>query len=373
MPTPANDSSFPAPNSAEAEDSPPNGEADSAAERIAAEKTARKTDERKSAPTEPQKVAAVIYNPIKVEIEVLRAAVEAAEQTAGWGTTVWFETSVDDPGEQVTREALERNVDVVMAAGGDGTVRAVAEALRGTGVPIGLLPSGTGNLLARNLHLTLDNLDESVSTAFTGSERKIDLGVVEVQRGDTSREQFIFLVMAGLGLDAQMIANTDPDLKKKVGWIAYVDAIRKSLLRDNRVNIRYNLDGQGNRTVRVHTILIGNCGSLPGNILLLPDAAVDDGEFDIVALRPEGFIGWVQVWIKIVWENGVLRRSQVGRKILSMTKEIRTVRYMKGKELVLRLGREEEFELDGDAFGKVVAVKATVDPLALTVKVPADS
>jgi diacylglycerol kinase family enzyme len=66
-------------------------------------------------------------------------------------------------------------------------------------------------------------------------------------------------------------------------------------------------------------VLVGNCGSLPGNILLLPEAAVDDGLFDIVSLRPEGFVGWVQVWVKIVWENGVLRRSTVGRKIMGMS------------------------------------------------------
>ncbi|MFP7761992.1 diacylglycerol/lipid kinase family protein [Marisediminicola sp. LYQ85] len=346
---------------------------DSRSTRIAAEKAAKKTEAHADAPASVDKRAAVVYNPIKVNIAKLRASVAAAEKTAGWQSTVWFETSVEDPGERVTREALEHDVDVVMAAGGDGTVRSVAEALRGTRIPLGLLPSGTGNLLARNLHLTLDDLDKSVSTAFTGRDRPIDLGVVEVQRPDESRERFIFLVMAGLGLDAQMIANTDPELKKRVGWIAYVDAIRKSLKGNNRLNIRYNLDGQGNRTVRVHTVLIGNCGSLPGNILLLPDAAVDDGEFDIVALRPEGFFGWVQIWVKIVWENGVLRRSQVGRKIMSLTKEVRTLRYLKGKDLVVRLGRAEEFELDGDAFGELVALKASVDPLALLVKVPADS
>ncbi|MCU1638461.1 MAG: diacylglycerol kinase [Microbacteriaceae bacterium] len=365
-----NDPSPSAPVSADASDLPRDPEAEAAAKKAAAEETARKTEERKSAPAEPQKVAAVIYNPIKVDIDVLRASVLAAERAAGWGETLWFETSVEDPGKQVARDALAQGADVVMAAGGDGTVRAVSESLRGSGVPIGLLPSGTGNLLARNLNLTLDNLDESVSTAFTGGDRKIDLGVVEVQREDSSRESYIFLVMAGVGLDAQMIANTDPNLKKKVGWIAYVDALRKSLIEGNRVNIRYNLDGQGNRTIRVHTVLIGNCGSLPGNILLLPDAAVDDGEFDIVALRPEGFIGWIQVWIKIVWENGVLRRSQVGRKILSMTKEIRTVRYLKGKEILIRFGGAQDFELDGDEFGRVVALRAEVDPLALTIKVP---
>ena len=194
-----------------------------------------------------------------------------------------------------------------------------------------------------------------------------------MEREDGAKEKFIFLVMAGLGLDAQMIANTDPNLKAKVGWIAYVDAIRKSLRDSKSIGVRYRVDEESTRSARVHTILIGNCGSLPGNIMLLPDAAVDDGILDIVALRPEGFIGWVQVWVKIVWENGVLRRSQVGRKLMGYSKEVRTLRYLKGKSFVIRLDRPEEFELDGDGYGKIIAAKTTVDPLALVVKMPKDA
>ncbi|MET1043719.1 MAG: diacylglycerol kinase family protein [Microbacteriaceae bacterium] len=326
-----------------------------------------------TAPTDPaRRTAAVVYNPIKVDLETLRAAVADAERDAGWAPTLWFETSVEDPGTGQTKQAMEQGADMVMAAGGDGTVRAVAEALHGTEVPLGLLPSGTGNLLARNLDLTLDHLDQSLSSAFSGKSRPIDLGVIEARRADGSKSRNVFVVMAGVGLDAQMIANTKPELKRRVGWLAYVDAIVRSLRGNNRVRLRYSLDGAPARAMRAHTVLIGNCGSLPANILLLPEAAVDDGVFDIVALRPEGFFGWVQIWIKIVWENGVLRRSQVGRKLMSLTKEVRTLRYLKGKELVMKLDRPEEFELDGDAFGLAVALKTWVVPGGLLVRIPAD-
>ena len=336
-----------------------------------AQLTADKVAARLQEAPHSERIAAVIYNPIKVNLDALRASVASAEKSAGWGTSLWFETSEEDPGQKVAKEAVDAGAHVVMAAGGDGTVRAVAESLRGTGIPIALLPSGTGNLLARNLELTLDNLPESIGAAFTGVDRKIDLGVIFVERASGAKEKFVFLVMAGLGLDAKMIANTDPALKKKVGWLAYVDAIAKSLRDKDRLNIRFSIDGTPTRSARVHTILVGNCGSLPGNIMLLPDASVDDGVFDIVALRPEGFFGWVQIWTKIMWENGVLRRSTVGRKIVSLTKEVRVLRYLRGRELKLRLDREEEFELDGDGFGKAIAIRAVVDPLALVVKVPA--
>ena len=324
-------------------------------------------------PTTARQTAAVVYNPIKVDLKAVRAAVKQAETDAGWNTTLWYETSIDDPGGGVTARAVADGADVVIAAGGDGTVRAVAEALRGTDTAIALLPSGTGNLLARNLKLSLDNLHDSVATAFAGRDRPIDLGLVDVERESGERERFVFVVMAGIGLDAKMLANTNPKLKKRVGWLAYVDAIARSLRDDNSMNIRYDLDGQGRKSMRAHTVLVGNCGLLPGNIMLLPDAAVDDGIFDIVALRPDGLIGWVQIWIKIVWENGVLRRSSVGRKIMAYSKEVRTVRYSKGKQIVVRLDEPQDFEMDGDSVGKAIAIKTWVDPLALTVRVPADS
>ncbi|MCU1437346.1 MAG: diacylglycerol kinase [Naasia sp.] len=317
------------------------------------------------------KTAAVVYNPIKVDLDALRASVGAAAARAGWGESRWYETSEADPGEGMTRQAVDEGADVVLAAGGDGTVRAVAQGLRDSGIPLGLLPSGTGNLLARNLNLTLGNLDDSVATAFEGTDRKIDLGIVEVRRPAGDRDRLVFLVMAGIGLDAQMIENTDTDLKKRVGWLAYVDAIRKSLRGDNNVRLRFQLDGAPPRSMRVHTLIMGNCGSLPANILLLPEASVDDGLFDIVALRPQGLFGWVQIWVKIVWENGVLRRSNVGRKLLNgLSREVRALSYLKGKELILRPERPTVFELDGDTFGEAAALKAWVDPLALTVRIP---
>ncbi len=319
-----------------------------------------------------QKVAAVVYNPVKVDLERLKRVVGDAAREAGWGESRWYETSVEDPGQGATSKALDDGADVVIAAGGDGTVRAVAEALRDSDVPISLLPSGTGNLLARNLELSLDNLEESVWTAFTGADRRIDLGLVEIERGDRSRDRHVFLVMAGLGLDAKMIANTNDDLKKRVGWLAYVDAIARSLRGDNRIRVRFRLDDEQPASLRINTILIGNCGLLPANILLLPEAAVDDGIFDIVALRPNGFLGWLQIWVKVVWENGILRRTAVGRKLMRGNKEVRTLRYLKGKSIVIRPETPQEFQLDGDTFGEAAAVKAWVDAQALAVKIPAD-
>src|SRR6185437_4669646 len=117
------------------------------------------------------------------------------------------------------------------------------------------------------------------------------------------------------------------DLKERHGWLAYVKAIGTVLRDKNQLRVRYQLDGERTHSARAHSVLIGNCGSLPANILLLPEAAVDDGELDIVVLRPEGFLGWLQIVVKIFWENGVLRRTTVGRRVMGADKAVRAMNY----------------------------------------------
>jgi len=312
-----------------------------------------------------------VYNPIKVDMKKLKRAVARAESSAGWGKTHWFETSEDDWGQGGTKKALEAGADVVIAAGGDGTVRAVAEALRDSGVPIALLPSGTGNLLARNLDLPLNSIEHSVLTAFTGDDRRIDLGLAEITRPDGAVEENVFLVMAGLGLDAKMIAMTDSKLKKAVGWLAYVDAGVRAIPSLNPIRLRYSVDDGAEKQLSVHTILIGNCGTLPGGILLIPDAKPDDGLLDVAALRPQGKFGWLRVWNKVTWENGVLRKSAVGRKIIDLSKDVKDVTYFQARSLRISVSEPQEFQLDGDEFGEAESVRTWVDAGALTVKVPA--
>jgi YegS/Rv2252/BmrU family lipid kinase len=321
--------------------------------------------------TASERRAAIVFNPIKVDMRKLEKAIAHAEAESGWGETRWFETSEDDWGQGATRRALDAGADVVIAAGGDGTVRAVAEGLRDSGVPIALLPSGTGNLLARNLNLPLNSIEDSIEAAFTGADRTIDLGIAEITRPDGTTEENVFLVMAGLGLDAKMIAMTDSKLKKAVGWLAYVDAGVRALPSLKPIRLRYSVDDGAERQLSVHTILIGNCGTLPGGILLIPDAKPDDGLLDIAALRPQGKFGWLRVWNKVTWENGVLRKSAVGRKIIDLSKDVKDVTYFQAHSLRISVSAPQEFQLDGDEFGEAQSVRTWVNAGALTVKVSA--
>jgi diacylglycerol kinase (ATP) len=316
------------------------------------------------------RTAAIIYNPVKVDLDTLRTAVNTEAAAAGWAESTWFETSVDDVGQGVTADAIASGVDLLLVAGGDGTVRAVVEAVRGHDLPVALLPSGTGNLLARNLKMTLNDMPGSVRAAFTGEDRPIDLGMIRIEREDKSRDEHAFVVMAGLGLDAKMITNTDEDLKAKAGWAAYVQAIVKSLRDPDELHLRFRInDGAAQRTT-VHTLILGNCGSLPANILLMPEAVLDDGLFDVMMTRPGGALGWIRVWLKVAWTNGIVRRTKAGRAVAGRRKNDGDLRYETATEFTARFSRPEEIELDGDAFGKAVAFKAWVEPSQLRVRVP---
>lgn len=327
--------------------------------------------EKSTADASSPRAVAVVYNPIKVDLDAIKAAVAALESETGSQPTTFHATSKEDPGVGATKEALDAGPDVVIVAGGDGTVRAVAEALHDSDAALALMPSGTGNLFARNLGLPLDDVEGAVRTAFTGVDRSVDIGLIDIRDENEKLSQHAFVVMAGLGLDAKMLANTDDDLKAKIGWLAYVSAIVKAIADDSELRLKYRLDSRRSRSARAHTVIVGNCGSLTANVLLLPDAAPDDGFLDVAVMRPQGLIGWVQILVKVLWENGVLRRIKGGHHLT--TKDVRALSYVKAQQLTVRLDKPEEIELDGDEFGKAIAFKTKIKAGGLTVRVPQEA
>jgi diacylglycerol kinase family enzyme len=260
-------------------------------------------------------------------------------------------------------------------------VRAVAEVLRHSGVPLAIVPQGTGNLLARNLGLPLGSIDVAVRAAFRGRNRAIDLGIVTITRpaedpgsgpsdkGEETQSEHVFLVLAGMGLDARAITATSSKLKKWAGWLAYVDAGVRTMVTQSPLQIHYSVDGEAVRSLTVFTVMIGNCGLMPGGVLLIPDAKLDDGLLDVVALRPLGAFSWLRIWRKIGWENGVLRRTKAGRRIIDLVNDTRSVTYLRAGRFALAVTKPEPIQLDGDDFGFALAASGSVDPGALLVRV----
>jgi diacylglycerol kinase (ATP) len=313
-----------------------------------------------SAPVRRQ--AALIYNPIKVDEKHLRERVRSLSSDAGWERPAFYPTTIADAGQGITALALARGVSVVLVAGVDGTVRAVSEAIAGSGVPLAILPSGTGNLLARNLGLPLGHPDEMIRAALGDFRHPIDIGWARLTRENGESEEHAYVVLAGMGLDADMIANTRPDLKKSVGWIAYVDGAARSLVTAEPFRAVFQIDDGRLHTTKVHSILFANCGTLPAGIALIPDASITDGTLDVAVIQPAGVLGWL--------DNSVLRRSRAGRRVLERRGRDASVHYFRGVIAEAAAPRPIPIELDGDEFGLAVRVTCRVDPDALLLALP---
>jgi diacylglycerol kinase family enzyme len=318
----------------------------------------------------PSPKAALVYNPIKVDADVLRDTVTRLSAEAGWGEPLFYETTVDDLGDDVTRQALDEGADAVLVAGGDGTVRAVSEAMSGSGVPLAIVPSGTGNLLARNLRLPLTEPAAMVRAVFDGDTVPMDVGWTELSRPDGTTAEHAFVVMGGIGLDAAMIANTNPQLKKTVGWVAYVDGAARALPNAKPFRIVYELPGHRLHSSRVQSVLFANCGKLPAGLDLIPEASITDGALDIVIFQPKGPFGWLFVWRRVAWDNSFLRRFRTGRRVLSLRTKDSAVVYSRGAGIELATNGAQPVQLDGDEFGEALSVKTRVEPAALLMVVP---
>lgn len=283
---------------------------------------------------------AVVCNPAAVEDpEGLRAEIKRREASR---ELIWLETTVADPGAGQTREALAAGAELVFVCGGDGTVAACLGALAGTGVPAALIPSGTGNLLARNLDLPLD-LPSAVDRAFGAQRRTIDL---------LESNGHCFAVMSGLGFDAALIRDTGETAKKRHGWAAYLVGGVRALRRTPRVRYEVRVDDGPPRSVLGLGVIVGNIGELEAGMAVLPDADPTDGLLDVIVLSPRGWAGLLALAARIV-----LRRPDNGTQ----------AEITQGRRVEIRADRAVPVEFDGDYAGEQDSMTVTVLPGAVTI------
>jgi diacylglycerol kinase (ATP) len=297
-----------------------------------------------------RRLAAVVANPTKVEPGT-RAEITLVCMDLGWREPLWLETTVDDPGTGQAEEALRRGADIVLACGGDGTVRTVAEVLAGTGTPMGLIPAGTGNLLARTIGTPLGGIAAATRVALDGNDRKVDVGWIRVDDEDHERA---FLVMAGMGFDAAIMQNTPEALKGRVGPLAYViSGLRAIRGRRTRVSLSFDDGERLHRPTR--TVVIGNSGTLLGGLVLMPEAHIDDGKLDVVNLAPKGIPGWIAV------AGRVITRRRHGHA---------RVEHWQARTILIEAESPQPSQLDGDPIGDVSRLAIRVEPSTLVMRVP---
>lgn len=247
-------------------------------------------------------------------------------------------------------EALASRYDVVFTLGGDGTVMEVVGALAGTDRAVGILPGGTGNLIARTLGIPL-NVGRAVRVLLEGDEARVDLGRVSTN-GRGALRRFAFAV--GVGVDAAMVADTSAAFKRYAGVWAYVVSGVRAVLRRDAFRARVTVDGD---TVerRATAVMIANFGAVFHDLIRLgPGISEDDGLLDLCVFS--GGTAWDAL--------------RVAFKLLR--KDFRTdprMLYRTGRHFRVETDPPRPVQADGELLGPT-PFEVTVEPLAARLLVP---
>jgi YegS/Rv2252/BmrU family lipid kinase len=283
---------------------------------------------------------AVIANTQKLVKKDARA-LRRALADAGLDDVQWMEIERGSDAKKAAQKALKHDVQTVIVCGGDGSVRAAAEALVGSAVALSVVPSGTANLFATGLDLPTD-IDDIVKVITSGDRRSIDSATCN---GKT------FNVMAGSGFDVAMLAHAEDD-KERMGTLAYVragvDQVRHRKLFDAKVSI----DGKAFYDGEASCVLVGKLGSLKGGIKTFPDASPTDGQLHVAVVTAAGAREWAGLMV-----SAVMRRPQA-----SSHAEMGA-----GTEVEVTFDGKRRFELDGGVKGKAKKLEFGINPRSLVI------
>jgi diacylglycerol kinase family enzyme len=276
-----------------------------------------------------------------------------AARASGW-EPVFAETSADDGGLGAARRAVAGGAALVFAAGGDGTVRACAQVLARTGIPLAIVPLGTANLTARALGIP-SGAGPAIDAGFGGRDRVIDMAVADPGAGGAGGDGGMgFTAMAGIGLDAAVVGAARGPHKRWLGWVAYaVSGLGRLSVPPGDFTIR--LDGGEPLRRRARCVVVGNAGLLPGGFVLLPGARLDDGRLDVGVLAPSGLFGWPRA------ASRVLTRSP---------REDRTLERFQARRVEISAAAGLPRQVDGEVIAPGRMLSVSVCPGALTVRQP---
>lgn len=283
---------------------------------------------------------AVVANPVGAadESAILRSLLNERGLAVNW-----FDTAENDAGVGQTEEAIDNGADLIIACGGDGTVRSCLQAAAGTAAAVGVIPAGTGNLLARNLEIPLD-VAEAFDVILTGRVRSMDLGYVNDEA---------FAVMAGIGLDARIMRDTDRESKERFGTAAYL-ATTVRHLDDHLFTASIQTDGGQEWSGGAASILVANHGKLQGGVSLFPDASAHDGKLDILAASASTLSDWARAAVAVLSDES--SRGPIER--------------LTGSEITVTTVQSVPYQLDGEERDPVRSATFTVRRDAVSVVVP---
>jgi YegS/Rv2252/BmrU family lipid kinase len=250
--------------------------------------------------------------------------------------------------------AAERHgeFDAVFTLGGDGTAMEVVGALAGTGRPVGILAGGTGNLIARTLGIPLP-VRRGVRALLGADVARVDLGRLSGPGLlPTAPRRFAFA--AGVGVDAVMIEETPPALKRRLGVAAYVLSAARAVLRRETFRVRATVDGVVHER-QASAVMIANFGAVLNDLITLgPGIRHDDGVLDLCVFSP----GSVADAARVMW--------RLARRDFAPTPHLL---YARGRHFRVETTPARSAQADGELIGPT-PFEVDVEPGAAALLVP---
>jgi len=303
--------------------------------------------------------AALIINPSSRVADAALAEVTAASERHGWLAPLVLPTTIDQPGQRQTDQALSAGVDRIVVAGGDGTARRVAGVLAATGgdaamMPIGVMPIGSANLVARNLGLSPRHLDKAADMALLCQPQPLSVGWVRCLVDGAWLDEVPMLVVAGIGRDAQAIANTRDWLKRRTGWLAYAESGARQAFRQT-MSMTVSLDDGSAVGIEAWSVLVAALPRLPMGILAFPDLRLGDDAFQVLQVALRHPLQWGAVAMK-----GLAHQQ----------KPVEALRYDRAQRVLVMLGEPSPIQVDGDLIPDVEQVSVRLQAGAVRVASP---
>jgi YegS/Rv2252/BmrU family lipid kinase len=252
------------------------------------------------------------------------------------------------PGEATeiaARAARNGSADVIVA-GGDGTINEAIQGLAGTNARLAIIPRGTGNVLARELGLPLDDL-KAVDVVARGKSRKIYLGLMI---DETTNEMRHFVLMAGIGLDASVVGRVQPSLKKRIGKGAFWVSGLSHLATWNPQSFTLEIDG---RKYTATFAAIGKAAKYGGDLAITPGARLDEREFEICMIETTSRLRYLRLLSHAMREG--------------MPRDKPEVRFVKAASV--KAYGDAQVQLDGELIGRL-PMRFEIAPHSLEVIVP---
>jgi YegS/Rv2252/BmrU family lipid kinase len=286
----------------------------------------------------------IIFNPVSGTDDpgARRSSLEALARQAGLACGL-TETDADRGAGPLAEQAVADGLERVIVAGGDGSVTEAAHALVGTETSLAVVPGGTGNLFALNLGIPTDP-EDAMRLALNGEVRRLDAG-----RANGA----VFLVAAGMGLDARTMRDADRALKDRYGKLAYVIATVRNLGR-HHIPFTITIDGRPMRRSG-QSVLVANLGRITAGLELVPDSDPDDGLLDVAILRTRRLRDLVLLAL---------------RALLGLARSDDLLEVHHGRHIVVETAKPQPVQIDGDEIGATTRLEVTVEPSGLNLVCP---